>query len=349
MSGQAQGGPSAPKDDNKEKRFSRLLTRAKTVFNKKTDGKGTKSKPVTVPHSATITTAPDTAPVVKHQPSPSAQPSKTVESPEYPDAVRVLRAQIFEERAKKISERFGLEIRPSTWYPIEGHALRVEKPIRMRVSRECHKCGHTFGSAKECPSCQHIRCKDCPRQPPKRSDAEKEESRKKRAAMLKAEAENPPILVDWNPTHQKKLALSRPSKTGGQDLVHRKPRQRVRRTCCQCSKLYSAVDAKKCDNCQHTRCTDCPREPPKKNKFPYGYPGDEFGPKSTPHYQCHNCQAKFPPNPAEGEECPKCSHKRCNECPRLQPRKVEPEPDPELLKSVYEKMRKMKIGETADL
>jgi hypothetical protein len=65
MSGQAQGGPSAPKDDNKEKRFSRLLTRAKTVFNKKTDGKGTKSKPVTVPHSATITTAPDTAPVVK--------------------------------------------------------------------------------------------------------------------------------------------------------------------------------------------------------------------------------------------------------------------------------------------
>lgn len=65
MSGQGQGGPTSPKEDNKEKRFSRLLTRAKTVFNKKPDGKGTKSKPTTVPHSATVTTAPDTAPVVK--------------------------------------------------------------------------------------------------------------------------------------------------------------------------------------------------------------------------------------------------------------------------------------------
>lgn len=194
------------------------------------------------------------------QPTPPVEAPKIVETPSHPDAVKVPRSQIFEERAKKISERFGLEIRPNEWYSTEGHALRVEKPIRMRVSRECHKCGHTFGSAKECPGCKHVRCKECQRRPSKRTEAEKEESRKKRAAILKERAENPPIIADWDPKPLQKVILTRPSKHGGQDLVHRKPRQRVRRTCCQCQKLYSGLD-KTCESCEHTRCTDCPRDP----------------------------------------------------------------------------------------
>jgi hypothetical protein len=34
----------------------------------------------------------------------------------------------------------------------------------------------------------------------------------------------------------------------------------VRRTCCQCEKLYLSNN-KTCESCQHGRCTDCPREP----------------------------------------------------------------------------------------
>lgn len=188
---------------------------------------------------------------------PAAETTKAPTTPE--GAVKVPRSQIFEERAKKISERFGIEITPSEWHSSEGHALRVEKPIRMRVHRECHKCGHNFGLAKECPNCKHHRCKECQRRPAKRSEAERAESRKKRAAAEKERAENPPIIADWD-LSSKKITLTRPAKQGGQDLVHKKPRQRVRRTCCQCSSLFHGAE-KSCPGCQHARCTDCPRDP----------------------------------------------------------------------------------------
>lgn len=185
----------------------------------------------------------------------------TTKAPRTPEgAVKIPRSQIFEERAKKLSERFGIEIEPGKWHSTEGHAVRVEKPIRMRVRRECHKCGHSLGLAKECPNCKHHRCKECHRVPPKRSEAERVESRKKRAAMEKERAENPPIIADWDLSTRKVVTLTRPAKQGGQDLVHRKPRQRVRRTCCQCSALFRSPE-KTCAVCQHIRCTDCPREP----------------------------------------------------------------------------------------
>ena len=129
----------------------------------------------------------------------------------------------------------------------------------MRVHRKCHICNASFGAVKECPKCKHQRCKQCPRTPPKRTEAEKEESRKKRAAILKQRSENPPIIPDWD-ISEKKVVLKRPAKTGGQDLIYRKPRQRVRRTCCQCQRLF-ASHSKICDGCEHARCTDCPRDP----------------------------------------------------------------------------------------
>ena len=153
---------------------------------------------------------------------------------------------------------YGLELKPSEWHSTEGHALRVEKPIRMRVHRKCHLCSTSFGLGKECPKCKHPRCKQCPRVPPKRTEAEKEESRKKRAAIIKERAEKAPIIPDWDPT-PKTIVLKRPAKAGGQDLYYRKPRQRIRRNCCQCKVLFTG--SKTCDGCQHVRCTDCPRDP----------------------------------------------------------------------------------------
>jgi hypothetical protein len=174
------------------------------------------------------------------------------------EATKIPRAQIFAERAKKLGEMYGLELKPSEWHSIEGHALRVEKPIRMRVHRKCHLCSTSFGLGKDCPKCKHPRCKQCPRIPPKRTEAEREESRKKRAAIIKERADKAPIIPDWDPT-PKKIVLKRPAKAGGQDLYYRKPRQRIRRTCCECKALFTG--SKTCDGCQHTRCTDCPRDP----------------------------------------------------------------------------------------
>lgn len=253
------------------------------------------------------------------------------------EATKIPRAQIFEERAKRLGELYGLELKPGEWHSTEGHALRVEKPIRMRVHRKCHLCSTSFGVGRECPKCKHPRCKECPRVPPKRTEAEREESRKKRAAIIKERAEKTPIIPDWDTT-PKKVVLTRPAKTGGQDLIYKKPRQRIRRTCCQCQTLFLG-SKKTCESCNHGRCTDCPRDPPKKDKYPYGYPGDGPGMKIA-HYECPECKNIFSTAPMAEPVCTKCSHPKCE---RLKPRKVEPEPDPEVLKSLHLRLESMKL------
>ncbi len=81
---------------------------------------------------------------------------------------------------------------------------------------------------------------------------------------------------------------------------------------------------------------------PKKDKYPYGYPGDVFGKKSVPHYKCPNCTTVFPSHATEGIECASCQHK-ADSWERLKPKKVEPEPDPEVWKSVQSKIAELTI------
>jgi hypothetical protein len=78
---------------------------------------------------------------------------------------------------------------------------------------------------------------------------------------------------------------------------------------------------------------------PKKDKYPYGYPGDAPGVKIG-HYECTKCKHIFSIPPLEDPSCVKCSHDKCD---RLTPRKVEPEPDPEVLKSIQAKFEAMKL------
>jgi hypothetical protein len=277
MSSPAQGGPSVPKEKEK-KGFGKVLSRMKTVLKSRRMSTAD-TKAVTAEKAGTSAPAVAAPTYVPFFSSPfivnnidmhwrtrcpwsnisHSQPAKlAAEAPAVAGATKVPRSQIFAERAKKLGEMYGLELKPSEWHSTEGHALRVEKPIKMRVHRKCHLCSTSFGLGKECPKCKHPRCKQCPRVPPKRTEAEKEESRKKRAAIIKERAEKAPIIPDWDPT-PKKVILTRPAKTGGQDLYYRKPRQRIRRTCCECERLFTGT--KTCEGCQHNRCTDCPRDP----------------------------------------------------------------------------------------
>ncbi|KAL1842637.1 hypothetical protein VTJ49DRAFT_4685 [Mycothermus thermophilus] len=331
MSSPAQSGPPPQKGkekekDNKEKKgLGKVLLRMKTVL-KKADPSRRLSTLGLKPAGTTNTPAEGEA--------STSTPAPAAEVPVAVEATKIPRSQIFAERAKKLGEMYGLEL-PTEWYSTEGHVLRVEKSIKMRVHWHCHVCNTSFGLAKECAKCKHHRCKQCQRVPPKRTEAEKEESRKRRAAILKERAERQPIIPDWDPT-PKKIVLKRPAKTGGQDLYYRKPRQRIRRTCCSCGKLFMS---KTCEGCQHVRCTDCPRDPPKKDKYPYGYPGDALGTKIG-HYQCAECKHIFSIPPAAEVSCAKCSHPKVD---RLKPRKVEPEPDPELVKSVQDRLQNLKL------
>lgn len=138
----------------------------------------------------------------------------------------------------------------------------MEKAARMRIHRECHRCNTTFTLGNECPNCQHTRCKKCSRQPLKRTESERQTNREKREALEQRNREMQPIVpnYDYNP---REISLTRPRPAGGQDLVYKKIRQRVRRHCHVCNALiiHGSKQGRTCDGCGHKRCDDCPRKP----------------------------------------------------------------------------------------
>ncbi|KAK2798740.1 hypothetical protein FQN50_008721 [Emmonsiellopsis sp. PD_5] len=222
---------------------------------------------------------------------------------------------IQQEKARALFEKYGLTLEPSEWMskPLsDKNVQRVEKPVRMRVRRNCHRCLTTFGPDKVCAGCQHVRCTKCFRYPPAKPKGE-DKPKTKVAAAVEA----------------KKVLLTIPSRTGGQDLVRKPIRQRVRRTCHRCSTLFVG-DATECENCKHIRCKKCPRDPPKLKKYPDGYPGDAEPPVEP--------QERVWRKPRR-----RCEHERCKDCIRDPPKKIKPEPDPELLRRVEERLAKVTI------
>lgn len=179
---------------------------------------------------------------------------------------KIPRAQVYGERYQKFSQ-YGLEVDPNQWYQVEGHVLRINKPHRMRIHRQCHQCGGEVDAKGLCGKCNHSFCRQCTRNPPKRTEVEKEASRDKRAKILSERSTNATILPDWNADPKAKVVLRKPPKPSPQqELVYKNVRQRVRRMCCQCQDehgnevLFQGAQ-RKCPKCDHVRCTDCPRDP----------------------------------------------------------------------------------------
>jgi rRNA maturation endonuclease Nob1 len=195
----------------------------------------------------------------------------------------------------------------------------------MRVHRECHECKKDFGGENVCGNCGHKRCKECTRFPKK---VDKDED-----ATINVVIEKP---------EKYRLQITKPARASKQDLVLKKPVQRVRRNCHCCGTLFYPP-TKTCTECGHIRCTDCPRDPPKLRKYPYGYPNDVFGDK-TAYYTCHECEKVFPLDEAK---CANCTHEKCTECARAPPRKVEAQPDPEVLRRVEERLAQLALTSAA--
>lgn len=176
-------------------------------------------------------------------------------SPDGPQLKKTVRSEVHAERARKLGERFRVTIEPQQHTGTDKVVYRIEKPIRVRIHRQCHKCNTVFGGNKICSSCEHIRCKSCPRYPPLKTE------RKEKEKVVPANLSPSYIEPDhyWN--LREEIALTKPSpKPGCQPLVRKKPMQRVRRNCCGCSALFTA-NSKICPGCSHGRCADCPRDP----------------------------------------------------------------------------------------
>jgi hypothetical protein len=149
-------------------------------------------------------------------------------------------------------------MQPSEWQSTEGDVYRVEKHVRVRVHRDCHRCHTPFGTANQCPSCRHAYCTKCGRNPARRTELEKQASRQKREEIAREQEKVAPIAPHYGVAAS--IKVTRPSKSGGQPLVHKPPRMRVRRNCHKCSTLFRS-STRVCENCGHRRCDDCPKTP----------------------------------------------------------------------------------------
>jgi hypothetical protein len=190
--------------------------------------------PVDQPAPRATTTAPRTTTV------PRTTALRTTTAPPPPMSA--------EQRARALFKKHGLDINPGEWnFSKAPQGERVQKDIRMRVHRTCHKCETSYGPDRTCTKCGHKRCKKCPRHPVKKEKKEKK-----------------PGDVTDAPGYKKRkgdvvYGLTIPSRRNGQPLVHKAIRQRVHRKCHRCEKDFAGE--KVCNNCKHTRCKRCPREP----------------------------------------------------------------------------------------
>ena len=276
-----------------------------------------------------------------------------------------------EEKARALFAKYGLKLEPGEWTtPRTGDTQWVEKKVVMRVHRQCHRCQTAFGSEKTCANCNHTRCKKCPRFPTKRPKEQRKEE-VAGAAALAAATGGIAIDTGTQPAKSKQpIQLTMPSRFN-QDFVRRHPVQRVRRTCHKCDTLFIGK-AIECEGCKHQRCPNCPRDPyvtltllidgstdlltrihrPKTKKYPDGYPGDveETFPLSQRalrpirtryRWTCHGCSTTFKEHE---KKCRECEHERCEQCPRHPPKKSKPAPNPDVIKSLEEKMGRMMVS-----
>lgn len=94
-------------------------------------------------------------------PEEQSQPTLPVTT----ETFHIDRASVYQERAQKLRDRYGMNIAGSDRSTFPATARRVQKPARMRTHRSCHECGVDFGHGIHCRACHHRLCGECPRTP----------------------------------------------------------------------------------------------------------------------------------------------------------------------------------------
>ncbi|KAF1831090.1 hypothetical protein BDW02DRAFT_70939 [Decorospora gaudefroyi] len=357
MSSPAEPGPSDKGKNVDRGSLGKYVKRMSTVFKRE---KSSKSVPTLAPD------APSAPQVEQQQPVEDEGAKKEVApvdpivpaSPMVPDvsspptpAARVMdRNAMQQERARVLFAKYGLKIEEHEWITAPASkptVQRVEKPIRMRVHRSCHRCGTFYGSEKVCLQCEHKKCTKCPRYPKKKTAEEKQADK---------EAANDP------PKRRRLLTIRT---RAGEELAYQPAKQRIHRTCHKCENLFVPPTANVCEHCQHVRCSKCPRDPAKLSKWPNGYPGDvepdseaevemqvdRFRrmwrkPRTRVRWQCEKCNTLFHNH---SHQCPGCGHERCDQCSRSPVRsaKKEQQFDAQVVAAVEAKLRAIDVGDSA--
>ncbi|KAH8425454.1 uncharacterized protein LDX57_003207 [Aspergillus melleus] len=358
---------SNPPGEAKPEGLSKYIKRMRTVFRRSSTAKSGSGSPSNVEGKAESGEAKQVAgPTATPKPTvttPAPKPTPAATPPADQPIVVSHWSAIQEARTRALFAKHGLSLNDDDLKPTDT-VQRVAKPIRMRVRRSCHRCQTPFGSDRVCVNCQHTRCKSCPRHPPPRTKENPETAFRKLMAQKgkgvvsgkaplqhQSQLGNPSRPKQINDGNRNEYVLRIPSRTGGQDLVRKPVMQRVRRTCHRCDKLFVA-GSKQCAGCDHVRCKKCPRDPPKLDKYPDGYPGDVEPPVELPprtwkkprrrvRYTCHQCSTVY----RSGQDiCAICGQERCAETIREPPKRVKPEPDPEIFRKVEERLASLRLA-----
>ncbi len=195
---------------------------------------------------------------------------------------------------------------------------RVEKPIRMRVHRTCHRCQTTFGADRVCVNCEHRRCKKCPRYPAKRSKDDGADAKGKgvkgrdapEESRTKAKPRSGPVMVSTRDRDAMPIVRLPPEPE----------------TCHNCDTVVVPVATSFCPNCQHVRCSSCKKDDKWVLRTEGADAGDEAAPVShhfkertlkrprqRVRWNCEKCKNMFQPG---NKLCQQCGHKRCETCIR---------------------------------
>ena len=163
---------------------------------------------------------------------------------------------IQQARATALLAKHGLIIEPvHRTFAARSDTVYIEKKIKLRIHRQCHRCQATFSVEKICTYCQHTRCKKCPRLPEKKAKIQQKEIPIASTGI---------ILPGIHPatvfTNLPDMVLTMPSRVTGKELYRRVQTQRVRRTCHRCNSTFLGK-ATMCEICHHMRCPQCPRDP----------------------------------------------------------------------------------------
>ncbi|KAI4683383.1 uncharacterized protein J4E88_004559 [Alternaria novae-zelandiae] len=163
--------------------LGKYVKRMSTVFKRE---KSNKSVPTLAPEASSTPQVAQQQPVEKEvaQPdqtipevAPATHITPAVSVPSTPTTKEMDRNAMQQERARALFAKYGLTLESHEWIAAPAPkptVQRVEKSIRMRVHRSCHRCGTLYGSDKVCLQCEHKRCKKCPRFPKKKTPEEKQ-------------------------------------------------------------------------------------------------------------------------------------------------------------------------------
>ncbi|KAL2356725.1 hypothetical protein BJ546DRAFT_530827 [Cryomyces antarcticus] len=161
--------PALQAPDDRRRNFGRYVERFEMVLRRASSSKNDVPKVTIPPNLSATVAANDTRPI---SPTPEAQwatesdMEAAVTTPVGPS----IRTAAQQERTRALFAKYGLAFEPLDCTPLglTHNAKRIERPIRMRIHRSCHRCQITFGFEKICSKCEHRRCMKCPRYPPRK-------------------------------------------------------------------------------------------------------------------------------------------------------------------------------------